>query len=107
MDFALEVDWGSKTVQEVQDGSVSVVSAVLASPRRTALRNAPLNRVGRCPVRDCTRPLVPGKRTRFEADKPDVGRAEVWICHRCNVVRLRAATVTAGCKTRRIKVQWY
>ena len=40
MDFALEVDWGSKTEQEFQDGSVSVASAVLASPRRGVLCNA-------------------------------------------------------------------
>ena len=63
MYFALEIDWGSKSEQEFQDGSVSAMSVVLASPRRKAPRNALLCRVGRVPVRDSTRPLVPGKRT--------------------------------------------
>jgi len=71
MDFALEVDWGSKTEQDFQDGSVSVSSTVLVSPRRKALRNSLLWRVDRCPIRYCTRPIVPGNRTRFEADRPD------------------------------------
>ena len=105
MDFALEIDWGSKSEQEFQDGSVSAMSVVLASPRRTAPRNALLCRVGRCPVRDCTRPLVSSKRTRFEADRPDGVRVKVWICLGCNIRHLRAAEVRRGKKTRRNRVK--
>jgi len=104
MDFALEVDWGSKTEQEFQDGSVSVASAVLASPRRSTLRNSLLCRVGRCPVRKCDRPLLPGKRTRFDVADPEKGHVQVWICTACKIGHTRAAQVSAGNKTRRNKV---
>ena len=107
MDFALEVDWGSKTEQEFQDGSVSVASADLVSPRRTALRNSLLFRVGRCPVKDCTRELIIGARNRYELTRPDAGLVKVWICPPCNSARSRAEKVSAGYETRRNKVMYY
>jgi hypothetical protein len=106
MDFALEVDWGSKTEQEFQDGSVSVASADLASPRSTALRNTLLNRVGRCPVKDCIRGLIIGARKRVEVTQPDGGLVKVWICPPCNAARPRAEMVSAGNETRRNKVMY-
>ena len=87
--------------------SVNAISAVLASPRHTTTHDTLLCRAGRCPVRDCTRPLVLGKRTRFKADQPNGGRAEVRVCLSFDVVRLRAAPSTAGRETRRTKVLWY
>jgi len=104
MDFALEVDWGSKTDQEFQDGSVSVASAVLASPRCRVLCNAVLRRVGRCPVKDCCRHVIPNNRASYETVGPDGGRVKVWICAACKLSHRRAAEVSAGDDTRRIKV---
>ena len=107
MVFVLKIDWGSKAEEEFVNVSVNAISAVLASPRHTTTHDTLLCRAGRCPVRDCTRPLVLGKRTRFKADQPNGGRAEVRVCLSFDVVRLRAAPSTAGRETRRTKVLWY
>ena len=80
------------------------MSAVLASPRRTVPRNTLLCRLGRCPVRKCDRPLLPGKRTRFDVADPEKGHVQVWICVACKIGHTRAAQVSAGNTTRRNKV---
>ena len=107
MDFALEIDWGSKIEQEFQGGSVSAVSAVLASPRHTVLCNALLCSVGRCPVSNRTRSRVPGRKRIFCTIHPTRGSVDIRICAVCKWSAVRQSPVSAGNKSRRIKVQGY
>ena len=107
MHFALEVDWGSKIEQGFQDGYVSAVSAVLASPRCRVLCKALLSSVGRCPVKDYCRHVIPNNRASYETVGPDGRRVKVRICAARKLSHRRAAEVCAGDDTRRIKVMCY
>ena len=96
MDFALEIDWGSKTEQEFHDGSVSDMSAVLASHRRRVCCNALLCRLGRCPIKECERTLMPGRKRAICAHRPLVGPCKVWICAACELRGRRQLPVSRG-----------
>ncbi len=64
MTHALTIDWASKSEQDFTNG---YVVPFVASPARINMHTAFLCRVGRCPVIDCSRELVTGKRVRYGA----------------------------------------
>ena len=95
MASVLEFDWGSKTANAIEEGSVNIFMVELASPRRLMPHISLLCRMGRCPVIDCFQILEKCKRTQCASVGTLEETATEWICKKCYVAARRSAQVNA------------
>ena len=107
MAAALEIDWRSKTEEAFKEVSVKICRLGLPSHPLVAPPTLLPRRSGRCPVVDCSRLLLPGKRVRFEVVHPVSGLAQVWICPGCRLTITRHAHVRVERITHRLSIKRY
>ena len=95
MASVLEIDWGSKSAKEIEEGSVNKFIAHLVSPRRLMSYTCLLCRVGRCPVKDCCKILENHQTCRHVTAGTLGDTVTVWICKKCDMIARRSAQVNA------------